>query len=311
MLWIPVALLGYFFNAVSALFDKYLLSDRIPTPSVYAFFVSIFSLFAFPFVFFGFQFFDWESTMLFLLSGALFLYGLVAFYAAVKRHEISRIAPLVGVVISLVALLSASVPALPETGSADSIQMLSLVLLIAGGFLIAFDLPFRPGERIPVYVLVAGVLMAVSLILLKIGYAQANFISGLVWSRLGIFVAGMSLLLVPVFRREILSACRKTSEKPRASAGTGLWFVVNKTCAGVASFLISYATFLGPVTFVQALSGMQYVFLLALALPLSFRFPRVFDEKLFFWDWFQKVIAILLIAFGLWLAATNGVKLLI
>lgn len=310
MLWISVALSGYFFNSVSALLDKYLLSDRIPTPSVYAFFVSLFSLFALVFAFFGFQFFGWQSTALFLVSGVLFLYGLVAFYAAVKRHEISRIAPLIGTVISLVALFVAYLSSF-SVGSTGFVQVLPLILLIGGGFLIAFDLPFRPGERIPLYVFVSGVFMALSLILLKLGYEEANFVSGLVWSRLGMFGAGLSLLLVPVFRREILAACRGILTTPRSTAGTGVLFVVNKTCAGVASFLISYAAFLGPVSFVQALSGTQYVFLLALALPLSLRFPRVFDEKLLLWDWIQKIVAILLIALGLWLAATNGVRLLI
>jgi hypothetical protein len=160
-------------------------------------------------------------------------------------------------------------------------------------------------------VLVAGVLMALSLLLLKYGYADANFVSGLVWSRLGIFVAGLSLLAPPVFRRQILEASGHFSTTPSASLSTGSIFVVNKVCAGAASFLIAYAIKLGPVAFVQALSGMQYVFLLMLALPLSLRYPRVFDEKLLFWDWFQKACAILCIGLGLWLAASSGVKLLV
>ncbi|MEK9151690.1 MAG: hypothetical protein AAB547_03585 [Patescibacteria group bacterium] len=311
MSWILVALGGYFFNAVAALLDKYILSGPIKAPAVYAFFVSLFSLFALFFIPFGFQFFGWRTTGIFLLSGLLFLYGLVAFYAAVQWHEISRIAPLVGTVISLVAFGTVFAPALFSEGTFTLLHVLALLLLISGGLLISFDLPLRAGERIPVFVIIAGIAMGVSLLLLKYGYADANFVSGLVWSRIGMFAGGLSLLLVPVFREQILSGSHRFSTPSRAAVHAGSVFIVGKVCGGVATFLIAYAAFLGPVSFVQALSGMQYVFLLVLALPLSFRYPQVFGERLFFWDWFQKACAIVLIGLGLWLAAMGGIKLLL
>lgn len=311
MSWILVALGGYFFNAVAALLDKYILSGPIKAPAVYAFFVSLFSLFTLFFIPFGFQFFGWWTTGVFLLSGMLFLYGLVAFYAAVERHEISRIAPLVGTVVSLVAFGSVFLPGLFEDAAFTAVHILALLLLIGGGLLISFDLPLRAGEHIPILVIIAGVAMGAALLLLKYGYADANFVSGLVWSRLGMFGAGLSLLLIPTFRHQILDGSHRLSTPSREAVHAGAVFVTNKICGGVATFLIAYAAFLGPVSFVQALSGMQYVFLLALALPLSFRYPKIFGERLLFWDWFQKVSAIALIALGLWLAATGGIKLLL
>ncbi|MFZ2300090.1 MAG: hypothetical protein WAW00_03080, partial [Candidatus Moraniibacteriota bacterium] len=295
-----------------ALLDKYILSGPIKAPATYAFFVSLFSLFTLFFIPFGFQFFGYRTTGLFLLSGVLFLYGLVAFYVAVQRHEISRIAPLVGTVVSLVAFGAVFVPGVfSEEAAFTVVHILALLLLIGGGLLISFDLPLKPGESIPVFVIIAGIAMGVSLLLLKYGYADANFVSGLVWSRIGMFAGGLSLLLVPVFREQIFAGSHRLSTPSREAVHAGAVFIANKICGGAATFLIAYAAFLGPVSFVQALSGMQYVFLLALALPLSLRYPQVFGEKLFFWDWFQKVCAIALIGLGLWLAATGGVKLLL
>lgn len=311
MAWMLVALGGYFFMAVAALLDKYLLSGPIKAPAVYAFFVSLFSLFALFFVPFGFQFFGWQTTGLFLLSGMLFLYGLVAFYDAVQQWEVSRIAPLVGTAVSVVAFGAVFVPNIFSEGTITAVHILALLLLISGGLLISFDLPLKRGERIPLSVIVAGVAMGVSLLLLKYGYTHTNFVSGLVWSRIGMFAGGLSLLLVPVFRTQILSGSSRFAAPSRAALHTGAVFVINKACGGVATFLIAYAAFLGPISFVQALSGMQYVFLLALALPLTFRYPRIFGERLFFWDWFQKACAIVLIGLGLWLAATGGIKLLL
>ncbi|MDP3957253.1 MAG: hypothetical protein Q8Q10_02010 [bacterium] len=309
MSWISTALLGYFFLAVAALFDKYLLARRIKAPAVYAFFVSLFSLFVLPAVPFGFRFFGWHITGVFLLSGVLFLYGLLALYTAVKENEISRISPLVGTVVSFVAVGVGFFPGTFSETVFSPVHILAFALLIGGGLLISFDLPLRKYEHIPLSVIVAGVAMGVSLLLLKYGYNQANFVSGLVWSRLGMFLGGLSLLLISTFREQILGEIGAFRAVSRTVVHTGSVFVLNKICAGSATFLIIYATYLGPVSFVQALSGMQYVFLLLLALPLSFRYPQVFSEKMYFWDWFQKAVAIIIIGLGLGLLATSGVKL--
>lgn len=310
MTWALVALLGYFFAAISSVFDKYLLSDRIPAPAVYAFFVSLFSLFTVVFIPFGFSFSTWRTTGILLFSGVLFVYGLIALYTAVKQHEISRVAPLVGTVISLVAFSAVLFPGLSE-GGVGAWPLVALGLLITGGLLISFDLPLRRGEHISRFVVVAGVLMGVSLLLLKAGFSESNFVSGLVWSRFGMVLGGASLLCVPVYRRDIFSQFGGFHQKKARALGTSVLFLLNKTSAGTATFLVTYALSLGSVAFVQALSGMQYVFILIMTLVLSFRFHHIFGERLFFWDWVQKLVAILLIGAGLWLATMSGVPLLL
>lgn len=309
MLWIVVALAGYFLNATVALLDKYILTGPIKAPAVYAFFVSLFSLFALFFIPFGFRFFGWQTTGIFLLSGVLFLYGLLIFYFAVKRWEVSRVAPLTGTAVSLTAMAAVFLPSIFAEGSLTITHLFALLLLIGGGLLISFDLPLKRGERVSGAVIAAGIAIGVSLLLLKYGYAQGNFISGFVWSRIGMFAAGISLLAVPSFREQILASFGQFSISSKTFHHAGLVFVINKICGGAAGLLITYATFLGSVSFVQAISGMQYVFLLALVFPLSFRYPKIFGERLFFWDWFQKVCAIAFIALGLWLFATSGIKL--
>lgn len=311
MTWALVALLGYFFSAVSAVFDKYLLSDRIPTPAVYAFFVSLFSLFALGFVPFGFQFTDMRTTGILLASGALSTFALVAFYQAVKQHEVSRVAPLVGTVVSLVAALAIFLPGVSGENYLGITYLSALTLLILGGLLISFDLPLQRGEHISRYIFLAGILMGIALLLLKEGYAHTNFQSGLVWSRLGMTLGGFLLLLVPQFRAQIFGQFRGFSHRSSRATSTGALFILNKVTAGVAAFLISYAMFLGTVSFVQALSGMQYVFILFMMIPLSLHYPSIFGEKLLFWDWFQKAVAVIIIGLGLWLATVSGVPLLV
>lgn len=306
MEWLLFALAAYFFSAVTALFDKFLLAGRIKEPSVYAFFVSLLSLFVVFLIPFGFQWIPWQTTIVFVISGAFFLYGLVAFYVAVKRSEISRVAPLVGIIISVIATVASLAFGPASSVSFSPLLFFSLLLLLAGAFLIAFDLPLKQMDAAMKSTLLSGSLMALSLLFLKTGYKNADFINGFIWSRFGFVIGGMSLLFIYDFRKVILAECHVFASLNRRNLSTGLWFIVNKLCGALSMFCLTYAIYLGPITFIQALNGIQYAFLLAMALPLAIRFPHIFEEKLFFWDWFQKGMAVALIMAGMWLAVTGG-----
>lgn len=308
--WLLYTLAGYFFNAVTSIFDKFLLSDRIKEPSVYAFFVAILSLFAIVFVPFGVQWVPWQTIVVFVISGMLFLYGLVAFYNAVKRSEISRVAPLVGITIAVIAGVASLAFGPAANVSFSPNHFFSLFLLLGGAFLIAFDLPLKPNDALMKSTLLAGALMALSLIFLKTGYRNADFINGLVWSRLGFVLGGFSLFLIPEYRAAILASTHAMTVVSKDNFITGALFILNKVFGAVATFLLTYAAYLGPITFIQALNGVQYAFVLVLALPLSLYFPHIFEEKLYFWDWTQKVLAVALIGLGMWLAVHSGVDFL-
>lgn len=310
MSWIVYTLGGYFFNAVTSIFDKFLLSGRIKEPCVYAFYVSIFSLFAVVFVPFGVQWIPWQTIVVFVISGVFFLYGLVAFYNAVKRSEISRVAPLVGITTAVIAAVASLAFGPAANLSFSPLSFFSLFLLLGGAFLIAFDLPLKPNDALMKSTLLAGALMALSLIFLKTGYRNADFINGLVWSRLGFVIGGVSLFFIPEYRTAILDSTHAMTETNKENFITGSLFVLNKVFGAISTFLLTYAAYLGPITFIQALNGIQYAFVLLLALPLSFYFPQVFGEKLLFWDWVQKVVAVFLIAIGMWLAVHSGVNFL-
>lgn len=311
MHWAFFALSGYFLLAVSQLLDKFLLSGkRIPDPAVYAFYVALFSLFSFVFAPFGLGAVEGGTALLIVLSSFLFLYGLLAFYYAVRDYEISRIAPLHGLITALTVFAGAL--ALPELFGEvpfDALTVFALVLMIAGGFLVAYDLPLRKTDHFPVSVVLSGVGVGASSLLLKSVYLETGFVSGLVWSRLAIFAAGLSLLLIPLYRRQIFRRHKKMAGEKKRTAVTGGLFIVNKSLAGGATMLLLYALSLGPASFVNALNGTMYVFLLLLAIPVAHSFPHVFEEKMSLSDWLQKIVAIVLIMLGFALMAFSGFTL--
>ena len=306
--WVIVAVLGYFFIAIVAVFDKYLLHSRISKPAVYAFYVAIFSLFALFFVPFGFSFPGLRLVFYAILSGFFYVYGLVALYKAVSENEVSRVSPLVvGTVIPLVSVVFAYIFLGERLGL---VGILSVMVLTLGGFLISFDLPINSLKlfRGFKYSLLSGVLQALSLAILKGVFNGTDFLNGFIWNRIGFFLAGISLLGIPIFRKQIKASFAFGKKSKKTVASTGLLFVLNKIMAGTGSFLIVFAISIGSVSAVNATGSIQFVFVLMIASFLSIRHKEIFQEKLALNDWIQKAFSILLIAFGLWMLSNASVK---
>lgn len=313
MVWIGAALLGYFFLAFSQLLDKFLLTkERIPEPAVYAFYVSLFSAFTFVFSIFGVEILPFSQMVMFFISGLIFTYSLLAFYYAVRDYDIARVAPLQGLFVTgTVVLFAFLLPEFFGEPEASWALVFALFFFIIGGALISYDLPFRTSDHLPISVILSGFLLGVHLLLLKVGYTQTDFVNGLVWSRAGAFLGAFSLLLFPVFRKQIFvhQKERKPSQGKKKNLSVITLFVFNKAAAGTASVLLLYAISLGSTSLVQALNGMQFVFLLFLVIPFSRAYPKIFHEHFSWSDWLQKIIALIFIVFGFYFLAVSGIAI--
>jgi hypothetical protein len=132
-----------------------------------------------------------------------------------------------------------------------------------------------------------------------------------VWSRVGAFLGAFTFLFFPVFRKQIL--VHQTQVKPHQGKKRNIrllaLFVFNKATAGAGSFLIIYAISLGSTSLVQALSGMQYVFILLLMVPFVRVFPHSFPHQLDARDWTQKIVVMGAIVIGFYFLSQAGLIL--
>jgi hypothetical protein len=303
MVWIGTALAGYFFNAVAAVLDKYILSSRIPEPSANALLVSFLSLFALALLPFGVSLAKADAMAAALLSGALFIFHLLPFYAAVKEGEVSRAAPLVGALVSLwLFLFSLAEGFVSGSGTyVDAAGLFAFGLLLSGSLLMAFRFPVSRRFFLAGFssALSASLLLALSLALLKHVYVSEGFLSGFFWSRMGSFVGGLALLCIPACRHSLRKAfARSASGSRREGWTTAAAVLADKTAATLGAVLVSYAVFLGPLPFVQALGGTQFAFVFVLGALLSGEYPSVYGEEPGMRSRLQKAAAIILIAAG-------------
>jgi len=222
-------------------------------PLVYAFYTGIIEIFAVVLLPFGFTWPNFSTVVIALLSGVFFIVALIFFFNAVIRFEISKVAPIVG---SMVPVVLFGLSFFRADFSLSSFQIIALFLLIVGGILVSYKkIPLKNFPKLFGFSIAAAVFFGLSYFLIKIAYGETTFITGFTLARIGGFLAALSMLAIPLVRREVTET---TFSIPTQSVA---WVGVNKAIAALAFMAIHYATFLGDATLVQALGGIQYVFL--------------------------------------------------
>ena len=284
MLWILLATAGQFLNAIVALFDKYIVSDEkvLPRPFVYAFYsclvtggwVVVFFLGWVP----GLSELGIPSlenvekptiqvVSMAILAAYTFFIALVSMYDALRRADASTALPIIGAV-SAVSTFGLSHLFLETT--LDDNFAIGVVLLSVGTLLVAQTLP-RVDTVVQVFH--SGLFFALHYITMKGLFMETSFDDGFFWSRIGFVFFTLSLLLVPAYLGKVRAVTRQTTKK------TGVIVLSAKVFAGVAAFLLLKATDLGDASVVQALGGLQYVFILLIGFLFAQLLPDAATDK--------------------------------
>ena len=103
---------------------------------------------------------------------------------------------------------------------------------------------------------------------MKALFDEIGFDAGLFWSRIGLILFALSLLMVPTYYKKI------TERTKEATRRTGLLILLAKILAGVSAFLLLQATYKGDVTVVQAMDGLKFVFILFITVIFSKLLPN-------------------------------------
>lgn len=300
MTWLVITISAYFILAVVSLIDKYILTGSIPNPKIYAFYSGVLGLallLIIPFV--GFYIPSAFQVTLSLLTGILSIFSLFLLYRAISLFEPSRIIPVIG---SLNALFTFLLVYFFSSGkeTLGYREIAAFLLLLSSSFLITYEKEKKISFQSLKFSIPAALVFALCLVLTKYVYLGQEFWNGLIWMRIGGFIMVLCLLLFSGdVREEILKKKKFIPARP------GLLLFDQGLGAG-ANLLLNFAVFLSPLAYLSimnALVGVQYAFLLVLAVVISLKFPQFLKEKITKGILFQKIIAILLIGGGLYLLA--------
>lgn len=297
MSWLLFAIISYFLNAVTAIIDKFLLNKSVPSPVAYAFYVGLLSIFAVILIPFGVVWPGLKIVAQNMIPGIVFFWAVFFFIAAVKKNEVSRVVTMIGGFTPMFVLI---LNFLFLHERLRGIHLLAFVILVSGGVLISLKRPPLKDDEIKLtpegigISLIAAFVFALYYVSAKFIFSDNQpFISTFFWSRLGSFLAAISILIIPSWRAVIFRA-RKT-----AGVRGGTLFVANKVTAAFSFILLNYSIKLGDVALVNAIQGVQYAFLFGLVVFLAKKYPNILEEKITRLVAMQKILAIIIIGIGL------------
>lgn len=302
MSWLLLATLGQFINAIVAFLDKYIVSDEkvLPKPFVYAFYSCLLTGFWIIIYYipgldnFGIPTLDnvhkpsIQVIGMSFLSAYTFFMALVSMYEALRKAEAVNVMPVVGS-ISAITTLGMSYLFFPDVALSTNF-IWGVVVLALGTLLVAQSIPKRNTILLLVH---SGVFFALHYITMKGLFMETNFDDGLFWSRIGLVLFALSLLMVPVYYDRITEQTKHTSGK------AGVLVLLTKILAGVAAFLLLKATDLGDVTVVQALDGLKFVFILLITILFTAFLPETITRhEIRPREVFRKILYVAIITVG-------------
>lgn len=324
-MWLTLAILAYFSLALSSFLDKYILGGPLPSPKIYTFytgFLSFSAMLIVPFGIFlslgplpylqrifpeglGILFIpDISLILLSLGTGMIFLFALFVYFKGIYDFEISRIVPAVGGMAPIFTLILVYfftfIPL--ELGFQKRIlspnEYLALAFLVMGSIILTLHRKKIATFESLKASMIASFLFSLDLILTKLVYTYLPFWTGFVWIRLGEFLGAIFFLFSFEVRTNIF----------RHEKGFGRkiipLFVFTKGAGATGRVLQSGAIYLSPLVFlpiINALSGIQYVFLIILASIFFLKFPKILREEISKKVLVQKTLAVWLIVAGLFL----------
>ncbi len=265
--WLLLAIGAQFITAVSVLIDRQIVvkAQHIGKPIVYAFYVSILSVFVIVLIPFGVSI-PSLALLGFALGHALaFFCGIYFLYSALKDARASDVAPVVGATSAIATLIAA--PLILDGDLSESV-IAPIIFLVVGTALISHFHFTRAALR---YTILSGIAFGAVAMSAKLVFNETTFLDGFFWTRiLSVFFASC-LLLIPNLRAQIFSG------GARSSHGARYLVIGNKLLGGSAAILTAFAISLGSVSVVNALSGLQFAFLFLFALVFAPSMPLLRD----------------------------------
>ncbi len=292
--WLLIIILAYLFFSLSSFGDKLILNGPL-NPKLYTFYVGFLGglvVFLIPFITFSLP--SNIALVWIILEAIVFILGVYFIFSALEKFEVSKVIPTVGVLQPVLIFILTWIFFGPQI--IKGIHFLAFLILLLGGFFISMEKTFKISAEYLKLTILASLMFSLDHIFLKLVFLNQPFLQGLIWTRLFIVLFVLIFLFGKEFRKQIFV------KKVVLNKKTAGLFLFTQSAGGIAVFLQSFAISLVPITYlsiVNALKGIQYVFLFLITLFFSFLFPKILKEEISKKIIIQKTIAISFIIFGL------------
>jgi len=292
--WILVIILAYLFFSLASLGDKLVLNSN-SNPKLYVFYVGLLNFLVVLLIpFFGIKLPGTESFFWIILTSSVIILGLYALYFAVSKFEITRIVPMVGASQPMFVLLLSWI--FWEYSVIKYSDLWAFVFLLLGSIIISFEKKPQFTKSLLKISLLTSFLAALGFILTKMVFLNQDFINGIIWIGIFNFLFSLIFLYDNNVREEIFI------KKSGSNKKVIFLIIFTQLSGGIAGILQNFAIYLAPTSglpIINALRGVQYVFLFIITLIFSIFYPKILKEEISKKVIIQKFTAIILIITGL------------
>lgn len=289
-LWLLFAVAAQALSALTVFIDKYVLVSKegIKHPAAFAFYTAMLSVFVLVLLPFGVVSTPTFEVLFYsLVSGIVYICSLLFLYRALQEMTVTNVLPITA---SAGAFASGALASVFLVQDLPFSFIPAFMLLAVGTFLIYC---FCFSIKLFFMSLAAGALVGVSSFLSKLVFtASDTFLNGLFWLLIMNVVVAL-LLLAPARFYAIRMSLKESSSGAKGLA------LLSRSLGGFAFFLTAIAISQGSVSLVNALGGLQLVFLLILVPLFSHRVPDVFRYELTRETLILKVVGTLCVVLGL------------
>jgi drug/metabolite transporter (DMT)-like permease len=292
--WISVALSGYFLLAFTGVADKFFVSKVVRQPVAYAFFTAITGPFSLILLLFGGKILHLQDFLVALLAGIFFIIGVYNSYSAISRSSVSRVVPIQA---ALIPIFSFCLAYFILDEHLNFVQTSGFLFLVVGAVLMSLRRDDNGAWTTTAlfYASMSALFFALASVLTKYIFAlpYSNFVTGMAWTRVGFIIPVPFMLLFKNNRKAIFNAPKEAGVK------NVVLYYSSRATGTLGGFLQNYAVKLGSVSIVNAMQGVQFVFLLILTTFMSIYYPKVLKERIDLETTIIKGLAILSIGGGL------------
>jgi drug/metabolite transporter (DMT)-like permease len=293
MFWLYITISAYFLFALANIGDKIVVSKYKTEPIAYAFYVGFLGITSIVLIPLGVSWLKIPILILSFFAGVFFVSAAYFMYQALKQGEASRAITLLGSSSPIFTFLLAFL-FLKERLLAN--QLLAFVILVAAIIIISWQGGGQKkiNKKLLGWALLAGLFFSANYVLTKYLYNFGNYFTIFFWTRIGGVLTALIFILLPQARNKIIADWKKPKKQK------GLLVLAIQIGGGAGVMMQSYALKLASATLVNALQAIQYALVFIFASILGKKTPSL-KENLSHKQILQKIIAIILVAFGLYL----------
>lgn len=293
MIWILLALLGPLLWASSNIFDKYAL-DKVSRGNYdFLFFGTMgsFLVVVLTLIVFGLEQIS-HIVFIPIMAGFFLQYSYLFYSYALQKEDASYIVPLYITYSVVVLILS------PLFGEViTKLQLISFFIVFLGALVLSlkklsFELfNYRKGALL---MIPAIILISFYVLFINQSLKELSFIDTFIYDLIGFSLAGISLMLIPKWRKEIITGLKTASMKKYSL------FLINDTLDMSGHIVYKYALLLAPsASLVAVLGGIQPFYVLVLGAIFTIFFPKIIKEDISRDEIIQKVIGVTIIVLGI------------